>query len=131
MEEKVLVVDDEEDVRIFLGGVLEREGYEALLAADGVEAFDVVTRERPRVVILDLQMPNQTGTQFYRRLTRHHELAEIPVIVVSGIAGRHLAVKEPFASFDKPIDPEEFVAAVERAIKETEEQRDEARNVHV
>jgi CheY-like chemotaxis protein len=113
----VLVVDDEEDIRTFLGSVLEREGYETLLAADGEEAFDLLSNERPAVVLLDLQMPNQTGTQFYRRLHNHHELADIPVIVVSGIAGRHLAVREPFAIFDKPIDPEELLAAVERAIE--------------
>lgn len=119
MANKILVVDDEEDVRIFLSSALEREGYETLVAADGVEAFDVVERERPSVVVLDLQMPNQTGTQFYRRLMRHSEFAEIPVIVVSGIAGHHLAVKNPFAIFDKPIDPDEFVAAVERALGES------------
>ena len=116
MAGKILVIDDEEDVRTFLSSVLEREGYETVVAADGVEAFDIAEREKPSVVILDLQMPNQTGTQFYRRLTRHRELADIPVIVVSGIAGRHLAVREPFAVFDKPIDPDDFVAAVERAL---------------
>ena len=118
MAVKILVIDDEEDVRTFLSSVLEREGYETVVAADGVQAFEIVERERPSVVILDLQMPNQTGTQFYRRLIHHHEFAEIPVIVVSGIAGRHLAVREPFAIFDKPIDQDEFVAAVERALGE-------------
>ena len=116
MAGKILVIDDEEDVRTFLSSVLEREGYETVVAADGVEAFDIAEREKPSVVILDLQMPNQTGTQFYRRLTRHRELADIPVIVVSGIAGPPLAVREPFAVFDKPIDPDDFVAAVERAL---------------
>jgi CheY-like chemotaxis protein len=120
MPSKVLVVDDEEDVRVFLSSVLEREGYETLVASDGVEAFDIVDRERPAVIVLDLQMPNQTGTQLYRRLVHHHELADIPVIVVSGIAGAHLAVREPFALFDKPIDSDEFVAAVGRAVGELE-----------
>jgi CheY-like chemotaxis protein len=116
MAHKILVVDDEDDVRTFLGAVLEREGYEISLAADGVEAFNLVESEHPALIILDLQMPNQTGTQFYRRLIRHHEFADVPVIVVSGIAGRHLAVREPFAIFDKPIDPDEFLATVERAL---------------
>jgi CheY-like chemotaxis protein len=119
MAHSILVVDDEEDVRTFLGGVLEREGYDTFLAADGEEAFDILARERPAVVILDLQMPNQTGTEFYRRLHNHRELGHIPVIVVSGIAGRHLAVRAPFAIFDKPIDTDEFVAAVARAIDES------------
>jgi CheY-like chemotaxis protein len=116
MANKILVVDDEEDVRTFLSSVLEREGYETLLASDGVEAFEILERERPDVVVLDLQMPHQTGTEFYRRLSHHHEVADTPVIIVSGIAGRHLAVREPFAVFDKPIDPDEFIAAVERAL---------------
>jgi CheY-like chemotaxis protein len=116
MAGKILVVDDEEDVRTFLSSVLEREGYEVLVAADGVEAFEILDREHPALVILDLQMPNQTGTEFYRRLSRHHDLVNTPVIVVSGIAGRHLAIREPFAVFDKPIDPDEFAATVARAL---------------
>jgi len=117
MAAKILVVDDEHDVRVFLSGVLEREGYATFVAGDGVEAFDMLEREKPDLVILDLQMPHQTGTDFYRRLTHHHELSEVPVIVVSGIAGRHLAVREPFAVFDKPIDESEFIAAVEKALE--------------
>ncbi len=116
MAAKILVVDDEQDVRTFLSSILERQGYETRTAGDGVEAFEFVERERPDLVILDLQMPNQTGTEFFRRLTRHREVADIPVIIVSGLAGRHLAVKEPIAVFDKPIDPVEFIAAVEKAI---------------
>ena len=47
-------------------------------------------------------------------------LSAIPVIVVSGLAGRHLAVREPVAVFDKPIKPEELLAAVEKALSDTE-----------
>ena len=71
----------------------------------------------PDLIILDLQMPNQTGTDFYRRTDEgHRSSAAIPIIVVSGLAGRHLALKEPVAVFDKPIDPDEFVETVERAL---------------
>ena len=118
MAAKILVVDDEADVRTFLASVLQREGYETVTASDGVEAFEVFERERPALVILDLQMPHQTGTEFFRRLSHHHDLGHVPVIVVSGIAGRHLAVREPFAVFDKPIDPDEFAATVARALGE-------------
>jgi CheY-like chemotaxis protein len=116
MMKKILVVDDEADVRTFLTTVLKRRGHETLTAADGKEAFDLAERERPDLVILDLMMPNQTGTDFYRRLTKHRELSATPIIVVSGLAGRHLAVREPVAVFDKPIDPEEFGDAVDRAL---------------
>lgn len=116
MSHTILVVDDEADIRRFLTAVLERAGFETLTATDGREAMEVVTRERPDLVILDLMMPNQTGTDFYRRLSKDDELGQIPIIVVSGLAGRHLAVKQPFAVFDKPIEPEAFVATVERAL---------------
>jgi len=120
MSHKILVVDDEADVRAFLKAVLERRGWDVVTAEDGFQAYDIATEERPEVIILDLQMPNQTGTDFYRRLTRHHELREVPIIIVSGLAGRHLAVSNPFAVFDKPIDPDEFTAAVERALGEND-----------
>jgi len=120
MSHKILVVDDEADVRAFLKAVLEKRGWEVVTAADGVEAYDLAANVRPEVIVLDLQMPNQTGTDFYRRLTRHHVLSEVPIIVVSGLAGRHLAVSNPFAVFDKPIDPDEFTATVERALGEND-----------
>jgi CheY-like chemotaxis protein len=116
MTKRILVVDDEADVRRFLTAVLEKRGHETLTAADGREAFEIAEREHPDLVILDLQMPNQTGTDFYRRLMKHKDLGNIPIIVVSGLAGRHLAVREPVAVFDKPIDPEEFGATVDRAL---------------
>lgn len=116
MSHKILVVDDEPDVRRFLVAVLNKRGHETLTAADGREAFEVLRRERPDLVILDLQMPNQTGTDFYRRLSKDRELSGTPVIVVSGLAGRHLAFKEPVAVFDKPIDPDEFGETVDKTL---------------
>jgi CheY-like chemotaxis protein len=116
MNKKILVVDDEADVRRFLTAVLHKRGYETLTAEDGREAFEIVERDRPDLIILDLQMPQRTGTDFFRKLNRDKELSDTPVIVVSGLAGRHLAVKEPVAVFDKPIDPDEFGAAVDRAL---------------
>lgn len=116
MSHTVLVVDDEPDVRTFLIAVLKKRGHQTLSAADGREAFEVLQRERPDLVILDLQMPNQTGTDFFRRLTKDKELGQTPVIVVSGLAGRHLAFKQPVAVFDKPIDPDEFGEVVDKTL---------------
>ena len=116
MNKKVLVIDDEADVRTFLEAVLESGGYETLTAENGAQGLEVARAEHPALVILDLMMSNQTGTDFYRNLTKDKDLANIPVIIVSGLAGRHLAVKEPAAVFDKPIDPDEFLAAVEKAL---------------
>jgi CheY-like chemotaxis protein len=116
MNKKILVVDDEADIRRFLTAVLQKRGHETMTASDGREAYEIAERERPDLVILDLQMPDQTGTDFYRRLMKNRDLQNTPIIVVSGLAGRHLAVREPFAVFDKPIEPEEFGKTVDRAL---------------
>ena len=63
-------------------------------------------------------MPHETGTGFYRKFSRGKEYERTPVIVVSGLAGRELAVKKPAAVFDKPIDPDEFITAVKKALQE-------------
>jgi CheY-like chemotaxis protein len=118
MSKKVLVIDDEADVRTFLTAVLKKGGYETVTASNGAEGLEVAKQEKPDVVILDLQMPDKTGTDFFRKLSKDKELGSTPIIVVSGLAGRHLAVREPVAVFDKPIDPDEFLAAVAKAVAE-------------
>lgn len=120
MSKKILVIDDEPDVRTFLTTVLKKHGYETVTATDGVEGLKMLKQERPVLVTLDLQMPNNTGTDFYRRLVKDKELGQTPVIVISGLPGRHLAVSEPAAVFDKPIDPDAFIEAVERALEPEE-----------
>lgn len=122
MSKKVLVVDDEADVRTFLRVALRKAGYEVIVAQNGGEGLERVKQERPDLVTLDLMMPKQSGTDFYRHLQKDQSLAKIPVIVISGLSGRHLAVPEPFAVFDKPVDPKEFVDTVIRAIGEPDEE---------
>ena len=118
MKKIVLVVDDEADVRRFLTAVLEKHGYEIVIAEDGMTALEIARKEKPDLVTLDLHMPHGTGTDFYRKFTRSHDYADTPIIIVSGLAGRELAVKKPVAVFDKPIDPDEFIAAVRSALHE-------------
>jgi CheY-like chemotaxis protein len=116
MGKKILVIDDEPDVRLFLTTLLEEAGYETIEADNGLTGFEIAKQEKPDLVSLDLQMPDQTGTEFYKRLSRDSELKATPIIVVSGLAGRNLAVKNPVAVFDKPIDREEFLAKVAEAL---------------
>ena len=116
MSLKILVIDDEADVRTFLTTLLRKHGYETVTAEDGVKGLKTARQEKPDLVSLDLQMPNNSGTDFYRKLSKDKELRETPVIVVSGLSGRHLAVKGPVAVFDKPIDPNEYLAAVRKGL---------------
>jgi CheY-like chemotaxis protein len=118
MAKKILIVDDEEDIIIFLDTLLKKHGYETVTARDGVAAMEAARSEKPDLITLDLQMPRDTGTDFYRKMRRDKELGQTPVIVISGIPGRHLAVPHPIAVFEKPINPDALVAAVREAIGE-------------
>ncbi|MEZ5360668.1 MAG: response regulator [Candidatus Zixiibacteriota bacterium] len=116
MPKKILIIDDELDIRNYLETLFKSEGYETVTAVDGVEGLKKLEAESPDLITLDLQMPNNTGTDFYRKMHRNETLGKIPVIIISGVPGRHLAVRQPVAVFDKPIDREELMAAVKKAI---------------
>jgi CheY-like chemotaxis protein len=117
MAKKILVIEDEVDIQTFLTTLLRRNGYETVVASNGTEGLEVGRSEKPDLVILDLSMPSQSGTDFYRTSRRDDDLKSIPIIVVSGMAGRHLAVKDAVAVFDKPINEEAFLAAVQEALE--------------
>jgi CheY-like chemotaxis protein len=118
MAKKILVIDDEPHVVKYLTTVLQDNGYETCSAANGEEGIEVLNREKPDLVTLDLQMPGDTGTRFYRNMSKSKEFKDLPVIVVSGIPGKHLAVKKPVAIFDKPIDRDRLIAVVKETLGE-------------
>ncbi len=80
----VLVVEDDTDVRDALVTLLELEGYAAIGAADGQQAFDLIRGGlRPSIILLDLGMPVMDGRQFREAQLRDEKLAVIPVVVFS------------------------------------------------
>ncbi len=118
MSKKILIIDDDPDIISYLKKLFETEGYETLTAKDGTEGFEILKNEKPDLVTLDLEMPNETGTGFYKHLDRNKELKDTPVIIISGLPGRNLAVRKPVAVFDKPIDTEELLKIVRETIGE-------------
>ncbi|MBD3169457.1 MAG: response regulator [candidate division Zixibacteria bacterium] len=118
MSKKILIVDDEDDIITFLRTVFRKAGYETVTANNGEEALKTVREEEPDMITLDLQMPKNTGTDFYRNIRKDKKYADIPVVVVSGLPGRHLAVPRPVAVFEKPIDPDELLKVVKETLGE-------------
>ena len=86
MAKKVLIVDDELDVRTFVKTLLETSGYKPLSAVDGKEGMAVARKHKPSVVILDVMMPNESGIGMYRELKTDPELKNIPVIMLSALS---------------------------------------------
>ena len=119
---KILVVDDERDMRIFVSTVVETMGFEAIAAQDGAQALQIAGSDSPALVILDVMMPKiDDGIQTYRQFRTDPSLSHIPIIMLSAIAkktflhsikmlnpqhGHHLP--EPEAYMEKPPDANEL-----------------------
>jgi len=126
-KKKVLVVDDDPDVRLFNTTVVEENGYEPVEATNGEEGLKKLKSEKPDLVILDVLMPRQSGIRLYRELKTDSAFKHINVIMLSGIAQKTFlrsqkaltefggeVVPEPEIYLEKPVEPEELAAAINR-----------------
>jgi CheY-like chemotaxis protein len=120
---RVLVVDDEPDMVAFLCAWLEDNGYEASSAMDGIHALQSILQQRPDLVLMDLNMPHQSGIQLYRELQNQEELRTIPVIFVTGLVQYQIfnstcaPLPEPAACIQKPIDMECLQQTIVRVLR--------------
>ena len=129
MAKKVLVVDDDPDVRLFSVTVLEENGYTPLEAANGEEGLKMIKQEKPELVILDVLMPRQSGIRLYRELKTDKSLKNIPIIILSGIARKTFLrsqkaltefggkeVPEPKVYLEKPVEPEVLAEEIKKIL---------------
>jgi len=116
MGKTILVVDDEEDIVEFLQTLLEDNGYTVRSANNGVDAMKSIMEVRPDLIMLDLQMPEETGTGLFRRLHERKGLKDIPIIIASGMAGRNVAVSKSIPVLEKPLDEELVLREVSKAL---------------
>lgn len=117
-QERVIVIaDDSISVRKFVGRMLEKNGYRVKLAADGLEAAEMVSQHGCHLVITDLEMPRMTGYELMTQLRQSPATRRIPVMVVTSRAGakhRDRALKEGASAFlTKPVQEDQLLAAVE------------------
>jgi chemosensory pili system protein ChpA (sensor histidine kinase/response regulator) len=119
-EKLVVLVDDSISVRKFVGRMLEKAGYRVKLAADGLEALEIVTQTRCDLVVTDLEMPRTNGYELLSHLRQDAQTRNIPVMVVTSRAGakhRDRAMKEGAMAFlTKPVQEDQFIAAVAKLI---------------
>jgi CheY-like chemotaxis protein len=114
---RVLVVEDDTDVREALLMLLEQEGISALGAANGLDAIDRIEAGfRPRLILLDLMMPVMDGEHFLRLRLNDARLREIPVVVVSAVQKMRVDPAElnVDAIIRKPVDPARIIATVRK-----------------
>ncbi len=116
MAKKVLVIDDDPVVVKYLVSLLEDNGYQTCTAGDGLQAMNVLKAEKPDLITLDLEMPEEWGTRFYRKFKQEEELKNTPVLIISGMPSRHLSVRDAVGYLAKPFDPEKVLELVKKAI---------------
>ena len=88
MGDKVLVVDDEQQIRDLLSKFLTKKGYEVVSASNGEEAIELAKTENPQVILLDVMMPGIDGIQTCRRLKEEEKTKSIPVIMITAFPDR-------------------------------------------
>ena len=120
---KILVVDDEERIVEIVRAYLEKDGYRVVAARDGRQALDLVSREHPNLVILDLMLPETSGWDVCRSV---REIFKIPVIMLTArdddsdkIAGLELGADDYVT---KPFNPRELLARVLAVLRRASDQ---------
>jgi DNA-binding response OmpR family regulator len=140
-KKRVLVVDDEADVRNFLKAALIEAGFDVVTACDGFEALDELNKRVPDLISLDLVMPKKSGVKLYRDLTKNKAWKDIPIIIVTGHARddlgkadlKELTMSGPGVYLEKPVRPDNYVAAVKGILgmEATEEEKVMAEQVEM
>ena len=125
MAYKILIVDDDPHIVKYMVDILSDNGYATCSASDGSDALEVLKREKPDLITLDLEMPNEWGPRFYRKMSKDKDFKATPVIVVSGLAGIHLAIPGAVASFKKPFDPNQLLDAIKKALENKGKEKDD------
>ena len=113
---RILIAEDEKDIRELIAFTLRFAGFDVLLATNGVEAVEVAEAERPDLVILDVRMPRMSGYEACRRLKENPQTASLPVVFLSA-KGQDSEIQQGLESgaeeyILKPFAPDELIQQV-------------------
>jgi len=118
---RILCIEDDREITDLIRLILARKGYQVLSAAGGVEGMELLRRELPDLVLLDLMMPDMDGWEVYQRMRADSSLEHIPVIVVTArgqnidkILGLHIARVDDYVV--KPFSPDQLLRSIERVL---------------
>lgn len=120
MSEKILIVDDEPNLRSTLAEILRKRGYATLEANGGAEALEILRDHCPDLIFSDWKMPRVGGEELLRQLRSDKRLASVPVIVITAFGSSHSAIEAVrLGAYDfvtKPFDLEEIALTAKRAL---------------
>lgn len=105
-QNRIMIVEDDEDLHVLYGLYLQGQDYQIMRAFNGQQAFDLMEKEKPDVIILDMIMPVMDGEEFFTKLRTEKKIGDIPVIIASvndkipqkllNLGNVHCILKKPF-----------------------------------
>jgi two-component system phosphate regulon response regulator PhoB len=126
---KILIVDDELDVRIYVRTLFETSGYAPIVTRNGKEGLKKAKELSPDLIILDVMMPEAGGVTMYRGLKTDQALKDIPVIMLTGIGEKSFShylkmlnlkrkdpIPQPDAHMEKPLDHEKLLELAKKIL---------------
>ncbi|MBU0704921.1 MAG: response regulator [Chloroflexi bacterium] len=118
---KILVAEDERDIRELIGFTLRFAGFEVVLAANGAEAVERAPQEQPDLILLDVRMPKMTGYEACRHLKNNPATNTIPIVFLSA-KGQETEIEQGLASgavvyIVKPFAPDELTNQVKEILR--------------
>ncbi len=123
MTKRILIIDDENDMRVYLSTVFKKAGYETETAFNGEEGLKLAREINPDLITLDILMPKKSGVKAYKELRTSADTKGIPIIILTGLTqrddffGENLgSLPKPDGLVEKPIDPVSFIEEVEKIL---------------
>ena len=122
MAQNILIIDDEEDMRIFLETLFRKAGYDTVSAVNGDEALQLLDEMTPDLITLDILMPRKSGLTFFEILRDNENLKNTPVVVLSGVTHHSEffatgEIKGPTEFIEKPVEPQVLIDCVSKLLK--------------
>jgi len=124
-QKRVVCIEDEPEMIDLVRLILGRKGFKVIGADGGIEGLEIVRREKPDIILLDLMMPDMDGWEVYQQIKADAELRSIPVVVgtakaqsIDKVLGLHIAKVDDYIT--KPVGPQELLESVEKILGSVE-----------
>ncbi|MFH1524206.1 MAG: response regulator [Chloroflexota bacterium] len=117
----ILCIEDEQEMIDLIRLILSRHGFEVRGATGGKEGLEIIRKDHPDLILLDLMMPEMDGWEVYQQMKADETIKNIPVIIVTAkaqsidkVLGLHIAKVDDYIS--KPFSPQELLSSIEKVL---------------
>ncbi len=121
MPKKIVYIEDDIEMTYLIKMILERKGYEIISTNNGLNGLDLVIKEKPDLILLDLMMPEIDGWDLYHQIRSNEQIKNIPVVIISAkaqlidkVLGLEIAKVDNYIA--KPFKPQELIEVIENLL---------------